>query len=90
MKALFLASLVLFTIIVSNSFIQPTMSQSTNECGSKCDARCAAAGMKDRCLKYCGICCSICKCVPSGTYGNKHQCPCYRDMRNSKGNPKCP
>ncbi|KAI3445916.1 hypothetical protein Pfo_002581 [Paulownia fortunei] len=52
--------------------------------------RCARAGVKDRCLKYCGICCAKCKCVPSGTYGNKHQCPCYRDMRSSKGTPKCP
>ncbi|GFP88609.1 snakin-1, partial [Phtheirospermum japonicum] len=61
-----------------------------NYCGTNCNARCAVAGVKDRCLKYCGICCTICKCVPSGTYGNKHQCPCYRDMRSSKGKPKCP
>ncbi|XP_072080358.1 uncharacterized protein [Arachis hypogaea] len=33
-------------------------------------------------LKYCGICCQECKCVPSGTYGNKHECPCYRDKPN--------
>ncbi|CAI0451859.1 unnamed protein product [Linum tenue] len=46
--------------------------------------------MKDRCLKYCGICCDKCQCVPSGTYGNKDECPCYRDMKNSKGKPKCP
>ncbi|CAI0451684.1 unnamed protein product [Linum tenue] len=44
----------------------------------------------DRCLKYCGICCDKCQCVPSGTYGNKHECPCYRDLKNSKGKPKCP
>ncbi|KAL5706983.1 Snakin-1 [Ranunculus cassubicifolius] len=59
-------------------------------CDSKCKARCAKAGMKDRCLKYCGICCQECKCVPSGTYGNKDECPCYRDMKNSKGKDKCP
>ncbi|KAF3503186.1 hypothetical protein F2Q69_00044229 [Brassica cretica] len=29
-------------------------------------------------------------CVPSGTYGNRDECPCYRDMKNSKGQPKCP
>ncbi|KAL1197652.1 Gibberellin-regulated protein 7 [Cardamine amara subsp. amara] len=59
-------------------------------CGSRCRGRCAKAGFQDRCLKYCGICCRECKCVPSGTFGNKHQCPCYRDMRSSKGKPKCP
>ncbi|KAF2614272.1 hypothetical protein F2Q70_00010506, partial [Brassica cretica] len=47
-------------------------------CGGKCEVRCKDAGMNDRCLKYCGICCKECKCVPSGTYGNKHECPCYR------------
>ncbi|KAL6514190.1 Snakin-1 [Orobanche hederae] len=90
MKALFLASLLLSAILLSNSFIQPTMSQSSDYCEKRCDSRCAVAGVKDRCLKYCGICCAKCKCVPSGTSGNKHQCPCYRDMRSSKGKPKCP
>ncbi|MCD7462445.1 hypothetical protein HAX54_048549 [Datura stramonium] len=46
--------------------------------------RCSATGLADRCLKYCGICCAECNCVPSGTYGNKHECPCYRDKKNSK------
>ncbi|KAK1299749.1 hypothetical protein QJS10_CPB13g00467 [Acorus calamus] len=59
-------------------------------CGSKCKVRCSKASVQDRCLKYCGICCAKCKCVPSGTYGNKDQCPCYRDMLSSKGRPKCP
>ncbi|KAG2294430.1 hypothetical protein Bca52824_041099 [Brassica carinata] len=59
-------------------------------CGSRCRGRCSKAGFRDRCIKYCGICCRQCKCVPSGTFGNKHQCPCYRDMLSSKGKPKCP
>ncbi|XP_056844220.1 peamaclein-like [Raphanus sativus] len=59
-------------------------------CGSRCRGRCAKAGFQDRCIKYCGICCRQCKCVPSGTFGNKHQCPCYRDKLSSKGKPKCP
>lgn len=59
-------------------------------CDSKCGVRCANAGVYDRCVKYCGICCQECKCVPSGTYGNKSECPCYRDKLNSKGKPKCP
>ncbi|XP_038997756.1 peamaclein-like [Hibiscus syriacus] len=61
-----------------------------NFCDRKCAERCAKAGVKDRCLKYCGICCHDCKCVPSGTFGNKSECPCYRDKLNSKGHPKCP
>ncbi|KAK1291412.1 Snakin-1 [Acorus calamus] len=36
------------------------------------------------------VCHSKCKCVPSGTYGNKDECPCYRDRVNSKGQSKCP
>ena len=59
-------------------------------CGLKCSKRCSKAAVLDRCMKYCGICCQECKCVPSGTYGNKHECPCYRDKKNSKGKPKCP
>ncbi|OWM82124.1 peamaclein-like [Punica granatum] len=59
-------------------------------CDSKCSARCAKAGVMDRCLKYCGLCCKQCGCVPSGTYGNKSECPCYGNMKNSKGTSKCP
>ncbi|CAA0827893.1 Gibberellin-regulated protein 10 [Striga hermonthica] len=60
------------------------------DCDKECNRRCSKAGRKDRCLKYCGICCGDCGCVPSGTYGNKDECPCYRDKKNSKGGPKCP
>lgn len=59
-------------------------------CDGKCKERCNKAAVWDRCFKYCGLCCEECKCVPSGTYGNKHQCPCYRDKLNNKGKPKCP
>ncbi|KAI3986999.1 hypothetical protein MKX01_039934 [Papaver californicum] len=41
-------------------------------CDTKCNQRCAKAGRQDRCLKYCGICCKDCRCVPSGTFGNAH------------------
>ncbi|KAM3304985.1 snakin-1 [Capsicum chacoense] len=86
---LILATLFLVTLVVTPSFIQTTMAGSSF-CDSKCKQRCSKAGLADRCLKYCGICCEQCKCVPSGTYGNKHECPCYRDKKNSKGKPKCP
>ncbi|PPS08363.1 hypothetical protein GOBAR_AA12260 [Gossypium barbadense] len=46
-------------------------------CDKKCGERCKKAGRD-------------CKCVPSGTYGNKSECRCYRDKVNSKGKPKCP
>ncbi|KAG6762640.1 hypothetical protein Peur_073739 [Populus x canadensis] len=89
MKKLFFATLLLCSLLFSSSFLEPVMAKSSF-CAKKCDTRCANAGIQDRCLKYCGICCEQCKCVPSGTYGNKHECPCYRDKRNSKGKPKCP
>ncbi|KAK6916359.1 Gibberellin regulated protein [Dillenia turbinata] len=87
MKLLF--ATLLLILLFSTTFLEPAMAKS-GFCKSKCKQRCAKAGMKDRCLKYCGICCEQCKCVPSGTYGNKHECPCYRDKKNSKGKPKCP
>nr|AFT92002.1 gibberellin-regulated protein [Populus alba x Populus glandulosa]AFT92014.1 gibberellin-regulated protein [Populus alba x Populus glandulosa] len=88
MKPVF-AAVFLLCLVFSSSLFEVTMAAS-GFCDSKCSARCSKAGIKDRCLKYCGICCEKCKCVPSGTYGNKLECPCYRDMKNSKGKPKCP
>ncbi|KAJ9177331.1 hypothetical protein P3X46_012564 [Hevea brasiliensis] len=98
MKVL-LATFLLLSLVLSSSLVQFTRAAPTpaappaaapSECDSKCGTRCANAGYKDRCLKYCGICCKQCKCVPSGTYGNKSECPCYRDKKNSKGTSKCP
>ncbi|KAK1440689.1 hypothetical protein QVD17_06518 [Tagetes erecta] len=60
-------------------------------CDAKCTYRCSRSGWRDRCLKYCGICCGKCQgCVPSGPYADKGQCPCYRDLKNPKGRDKCP
>ncbi|KAK2985649.1 hypothetical protein RJ640_006912 [Escallonia rubra] len=81
---------VLLLVLVLASFLLQTTVADSSFCGTKCAARCSKAAVQDRCLKYCGICCEECKCVPSGTYGNKHECPCYRDKKNSKGKPKCP
>ncbi|KAL2930074.1 Gibberellin-regulated protein 10 [Bienertia sinuspersici] len=88
MKFMFV-TLLLISLIMASTFVEPLNAQS-GICGSKCKARCSKAGIKDRCMKYCNICCMKCKCVPSGTYGNKHECPCYRDMKNNKNKPKCP
>ncbi|AED97241.1 Gibberellin-regulated protein 10 [Arabidopsis thaliana] len=81
--------LIISLLITSSLFILSTADSSP--CGGKCNVRCSKAGRQDRCLKYCNICCEKCNyCVPSGTYGNKDECPCYRDMKNSKGTSKCP
>ncbi|XP_050208253.1 peamaclein-like [Mercurialis annua] len=93
--------LLISMVLIGCSFLQltmaalpptapPTINPTPSDCDLKCGQRCAAAGYEDRCLKYCGICCEQCKCVPSGTYGNKSECPCYRDKKNSKGTSKCP
>ncbi|XP_062101868.1 peamaclein-like [Humulus lupulus] len=89
--------LLLVSLCLSSCFLQFTMADPTtvvaptpSSCDSKCEVRCGSAGMKDRCMRYCGICCQECSCVPSGTYGNKSECPCYRDKLSSKGTPKCP
>ncbi|KAI8016314.1 Snakin-1 [Camellia lanceoleosa] len=84
-----LANFLMVSLVLSSFLLQTAMADSSS-CDSKCGVRCAKAGVKERCLKYCGICCQECNCVPSGTYGNKHECPCYRDKKNSKGKPKCP
>ncbi|MQM17923.1 hypothetical protein Taro_050905 [Colocasia esculenta] len=60
------------------------------ECAPKCDYRCSKASRQKRCLLYCNMCCKKCLCVPSGTYGNKQECPCYNNWKNKKGGPKCP
>ncbi|KAL8217413.1 hypothetical protein R6Q57_020786 [Mikania cordata] len=85
----FLATFMLLTLVLGSSILQTTVAGSSF-CDTKCAIRCSKASLKDRCLKYCGICCEKCHCVPSGTYGHKDECPCYRDMKNSKGGSKCP
>ncbi|KAH7566661.1 hypothetical protein ACOSP7_023258 [Xanthoceras sorbifolium] len=97
---LVLTSLLLVSLVLSSSFLQysatadppqpPVAPGPAGYCDVKCGERCGKAGYMKRCLKYCGICCQECKCVPSGTYGNKSECPCYKDKLNSKGEPKCP
>ncbi|XP_027926797.1 gibberellin-regulated protein 12-like [Vigna unguiculata] len=60
------------------------------ECPAKCDYRCSATRVKKACLYYCNLCCDKCLCVPSGTYGNKEECPCYNNWKTKNGTPKCP
>ncbi|XP_004496906.1 peamaclein [Cicer arietinum] len=89
MKPLF--TVLLFCSLLCSSILEPAIAyEDSSYCSNKCSDRCSKAGVQDRCVKYCEICCAQCKCVPSGTYGNKHECPCYRDKLNNKGKPKCP
>ncbi|GAU15022.1 hypothetical protein TSUD_48170 [Trifolium subterraneum] len=90
MKHLFTILLFCSLLLCSSFFELSVAYEDSFYCGNKCSDRCSKAGVNDRCVKYCKICCQECKCVPSGTYGNKHECPCYRDKVNNKGKPKCP
>ncbi|KAJ8476269.1 hypothetical protein OPV22_019996 [Ensete ventricosum] len=84
--------LALLLVLFASSCLQATMAGSAF-CESKCKVRCSKASVQVRCLKYCGLCCEQCRCVPSGTYGNKDECPCYRDKYTGSGKrrrPKCP
>ncbi|KAA8531609.1 hypothetical protein F0562_006318 [Nyssa sinensis] len=89
MKLVF-ATLLIVSMVLSSTFLQMAMADQKDFCDSKCAVRCSKAGKQERCLKYCDLCCKRCNCVPSGTYGNKSECPCYRDMVDTKGKPKCP
>ncbi|THU48873.1 hypothetical protein C4D60_Mb06t03590 [Musa balbisiana] len=85
-------SFVILLILFTSSCAQLAMARSAF-CDSKCKVRCSKASLQDRCLKFCGLCCEVCRCVPSGTYGNKDECPCYRDKYTGVGKrrrPKCP
>ncbi|OAY65240.1 peamaclein-like [Ananas comosus] len=90
MKLLPYTLALILLLLLTSSYLQATMALS-DFCNSKCQGRCAKAGKTGRCMRYCGMCCEQCKCVPSGTYGNKDECPCYRDMVSWKTKrPKCP
>jgi len=86
----------------NNCFLQSYMKQNIvhhsyhgifilfSECAPKCDYRCSKTSYRKACLTYCNLCCAKCLCVPSGTYGNKQECPCYNNWKNKNGGPKCP
>ncbi|MBA0720714.1 hypothetical protein Golax_008321 [Gossypium laxum] len=86
---LVLVTFLLVSLVLSSFLFEESMAGS-GFCAYKCKARCAKADFKERCFKHCNICCQKCSCVPSGNYENKHECYCYRDMKNYKGLPKCP
>ncbi|XP_020870811.1 gibberellin-regulated protein 8 [Arabidopsis lyrata subsp. lyrata] len=89
MKMLVAVQFFIISLLLTSSYF--VLSSADSSCGGKCNVRCSKADRThEECLEDCNICCQQCNCVPSGTYGNKDECPCYRDMKNSKGGSKCP
>ncbi|KAM7490838.1 hypothetical protein LguiA_033759 [Lonicera macranthoides] len=62
MKLLF-ATMILVSMLLFSSLFQTSVAYPSNFCDSKCGVRCSKAKLKDRCLKYCGICCAACHCI---------------------------
>ncbi|KAJ3671907.1 hypothetical protein LUZ60_007986 [Juncus effusus] len=60
------------------------------DCPVACEYRCSATSHKKPCMFFCQMCCEKCLCVPSGTSGNKEECPCYNNWKTKEGGPKCP
>ncbi|BBG95183.1 Gibberellin-regulated family protein [Prunus dulcis] len=58
-------------------------------CDSKCGVRCSKAGYQERCLKYCGICCEKCHCVPSGLTETR-RVPLLQGPQKLQGQPQMP
>lgn len=61
------------------------------ECPRLCAERCKKHSRLRQCKRVCVTCCTRCKCVPPGTYGNREMCgKCYTDMTTHGNRPKCP
>jgi len=41
-------------------------------------------------IRSCACSLATCLSVPSWTYGNKEECPCYNNWTTQEGNPKFP
>ncbi|CAN0879252.1 Protein RSI-1 [Linum grandiflorum] len=85
-----LAFILLLAVAIQLSDGGGEGSLTPSQCSGACDVRCSATSHKKPCLFYCNKCCATCLCVPSGTYGNKEECPCYNNWKTKEGGPKCP
>ncbi|XP_057968980.1 gibberellin-regulated protein 12-like [Malania oleifera] len=90
LKSSFLLFLVSSMLIVEVSIAGGEGSVRIQDCGKACNYRCSNTQYKNNCLLFCNKCCKKCLCVPSGTYGNKQECPCYNNWKTKEGGPKCP
>ncbi|ESQ37235.1 hypothetical protein EUTSA_v10003002mg [Eutrema salsugineum] len=79
--AKFIAVLIVFHFLFTTQF---------SSCLAACKFRCSATSHKSACLMYCNQCCKKCLCVPSGTYDNNGECPCYNNLKTKQGGPNCP
>ena len=84
-------ALLLLVLLVAASWPR-ACDAASGFCAGKCAVRCGRASARGPCIKYCGLCCEECNCVPTGTHGNRDECPCYRDMLTTgpRKRPKCP
>ncbi|KAK1310431.1 Gibberellin-regulated protein 14 [Acorus calamus] len=63
----------------------------STKCPEVCTGRCELHSRKNVCMRACNSCCVKCKCVPSGTYGNRELCgTCYTDTLTHRNATKCP
>ncbi|KAG5254282.1 Gibberellin regulated protein [Salix suchowensis] len=82
--------LVAMAFVIETSQAGGEGSVKLKDCPKACGVRCSATSHKSACTFFCNYCCKRCLCVPSGTYGHKDECKCYRDMKTKEGKPKCP
>ncbi|CAL5189465.1 unnamed protein product [Lathyrus oleraceus] len=92
MSKLFCVALLLFVtaFLTKDVYAGGEGSLRAEDCKAACDVRCSNTQYKKACLTFCNLCCAKCLCVPSGTYGNKEECPCYNNWKTKEGGPKCP
>ncbi|WCJ33194.1 Gibberellin-regulated family protein [Euphorbia peplus] len=88
--SLFILLLLAASLLIGISHAGGEGSLHPNQCGGACEFRCSKTHHKKPCLYFCNMCCAKCLCVPSGTYGNKEECPCYNNWKTKEGGPKCP
>ncbi|XP_021291630.1 gibberellin-regulated protein 12-like, partial [Herrania umbratica] len=86
--AFFLILALSFTIQTANAGKEGSLH--LEDCPKACDVRCSKTHHRKPCLFFCDYCCKRCLCVPSGTYGNREECPCYNNIKTKEGKNKCP
>ncbi|XP_010913495.1 snakin-2 [Elaeis guineensis] len=71
--------------------LAPRVIGDIKECGGACKDRCKLHSRQNVCNRACITCCSVCKCVPPGTYGHAELCgKCYTDWKTHGNRTKCP